>query len=176
MSGKLAAIAILVISALAGAAIYYLQVWGFYYEVPARAEGDVMLVSRQTGQSEPIPYAGFQAIDADSSPIRYRACFTTGLEINGLERIYEPVPKAEPRNGPFWFDCFDAEEIGAELAAGTARAFLSVKNVEFGVDRIVVITDDGRGFAWHDLNNCGEKAYDGSKVGEDCPPRPQPGN
>ncbi|MCX8228299.1 MAG: DUF6446 family protein, partial [Sulfitobacter sp.] len=69
------------------------------------------------------------------------------------------------------FDCFDAAAIGAELAAGTAVPFLSQKNVHFGVDRIVAITDDGRGYIWHDLNDCGDKAYDGTIVGEECPGR-----
>jgi hypothetical protein len=41
------------------------------------------------------------------------------------------------------------------------------------VDRIVAVTDHGQGFAWHELNACGEKAYDGTVVGETCPPRPQ---
>jgi hypothetical protein len=79
---------------------------------------------------------------------------------------------ATPRNAPFWFDCFDAEAIAAELKAGTATAFLSAKNVHYGVDRIVTITQDGRGFVWHDLNDCGDRAYDGTVVGEECPPRP----
>ena len=83
-----------------------------------------------------------------------------------------PAEKAVPRNAPFWFDCFDAAAIGAELKAGQAAAYVSQKNVHYGVDRIVAITADGRGYAWHDLNDCGEKAYDGTVVGEECPPRP----
>ena len=64
-------------------------------------------------------------------------------------------------------------EEGAELEAGTAQAFIGQKNVDFGVDRIVAITQDGRGYVWHDLNHCGEKAYDGTVVGEECPARPK---
>ena len=79
--------------------------------------------------------------------------------------------KAEPRNAPGWFDCFDAEAIGAELEAGTALTFLSQKNFAYGVDRVVAITEDGRGYVWHELNDCGAKAYDGSPTGEACPPR-----
>ena len=85
---------------------------------------------------------------------------------------YVPVEKAVPRNAPHWFDCFDAAAIAAELQAGTALAFMGEKNIRYGVDRIVVLTDDGRGYAWNDLNDCGEKAYDGTVVGEECPPRP----
>ncbi|HBR38682.1 MAG TPA: histidine kinase, partial [Sulfitobacter pontiacus] len=39
-------------------------------------------------------------------------------------------------------------------------------------DRIVAITSDGRGYVWHELNDCGDKAYDGTVVGEACPERP----
>jgi len=49
---------------------------------------------------------------------------------------------------------FDAKFIGAALDAGTARTFLSQKNVHFGVDRVVAITSDGDGYIWHELNDC----------------------
>ena len=65
-----------------------------------------------------------------------------------------------------------AESIDAALEAGSALAFLGQKNVHFGVDQIVAITDDGRGYIWHQLNECGEKSYDGTVVGEACPDRP----
>lgn len=157
---------------IAGVAMYYLQVYGFYRSVPADGVEDVQLVSLVTGQPEPIVYDQFEAIDAESSPIRFRACFSTQASLAMLTETYEMVEDVEPRVGPGWFDCFDAGKIADELEAGTALAFLGGKNVEFGVDRIVVVTSDGRGYIWHDLNHCGEKAYDGTVVGEDCPPRP----
>jgi len=169
MKGKAVVMAILLTAAVMGGAMYYLQVYGYYHEVQAVAGEDVELVSLATGEPEPILYDSFQAIDADSSPIRYRACFTTTMSLAMLSETYEPVEGAQPRIAPGWFDCFDAEEISQALEDGTALAFLGSKNVHFGVDRIVAITADGRGFVWHDLNNCGEKAYDGTVVGEDCP-------
>jgi hypothetical protein len=169
MTGKLLALVIVVTAALAGGAMYYLQVYGYYYEVTPTPGQDVMLV-RQDGAEEPIPYADFRAIDADSSPIRYRSCFTTTLTADDLA-AYVPLTKGEPRVAPGWFDCFDAEEIGQGIEDGTFRVFLSSKNVEFGVDRVVAIAPDGRGFAWHELNDCGHKAYDGTVVGETCPDR-----
>jgi hypothetical protein len=172
MNGKIMGSVILISSLIAGAALYYLQVYGFYTEVAAPAEG-VVLVPLESGEAEVIPIGGFQAIDADSSPIRYRACFTTPYSLALLTETFQMVENATPRNAPGWFDCFDAEAIGAELDAGTALTFLSLKNVHFGVDRIVAITDDGRGYVWHELNDCGEKAYDGTIVGEECPPVPQ---
>ncbi|MEL6465475.1 MAG: DUF6446 family protein [Pseudomonadota bacterium] len=168
MSGKIIGIIIVLSGIIAGAALYYLQVYGFYEEVD---EAEVQLVSVVSDQPEPIPFADFEAIDADSSPIRYRACFTTDLSLALLTETYVGLEDATPRNAPGWFDCFDAAAIAAELDAGTALPFLGEKNVDFGVDRIVAITQDGRGYVWHELNDCGEKAYDGTIVGEECPER-----
>lgn len=168
MSGKIIGIVIMLSALIGGIALYYLQVYGFYEEVQTQ---EVQLVSVVTDMPEPIPFANFEAIDADSSPIRYRACFTTDLSLALLTETYVGLNDVTPRNAPGWFDCFDAPAIAAALDAGTALPFLSQKNVEFGVDRIVAITEDGRGYVWHELNDCGEKAYDGTIVGEECPRR-----
>jgi hypothetical protein len=166
--GKFLAVLLLGSAVIAGASMYYLQVYGLYDEVKT---SDVQLVSVVDDLPESISFDNFQAIDSQSSPIRYRACFTTDLSISLLSETYVGLEKASPRNAPKWFDCFNAAAIGAELAAGTAVPFLGQKNVHFGVDRIVAITDDGRGYIWHDLNDCGDKAYDGTVVGEECPGR-----
>jgi hypothetical protein len=166
--GKFLAVLLLGSAVIAGASMYYLQVYGLYDEVKT---SDVQLVSVVDDLPELISFDNFQAIDSQSSPIRYRACFTTDLSISLLSETYVGLEKASPRNAPKWFDCFNAAAIGAELAAGTAVSFLGQKNVHFGVDRIVAITDDGRGYIWHDLNDCGDKAYDGTIVGEECPGR-----
>lgn len=176
MSGKFVGILIVVCALIAGAGLYYFQVYGFYRAVSAIPGADVKLVSLDTGQSQPIAYGDFQAIDADSSPIRYRACFTTTLSNATLGQTYVSLKNMTPRNGPGWFDCFDAKDIAEALKAGTAQTYLGDKNLSFGVDRIVAVMDDGRGFVWHELNECGEKAYDGTVVGEECPPRDKVGS
>ncbi|MEQ6247464.1 DUF6446 family protein [Sulfitobacter sp. HNIBRBA3233] len=171
MTGKILALAIMISALVAGAALYYLQVYGYYEEVSA-SEAEITLVALGGTDPEEIPFDSFEAIDADSSPIRYRACFTTPLSLAMLTETYEMVENVSPRNAPGWFECFNAEAIGQALDAGTALTFLGAKNVHYGVDRIVAITEDGRGFVWHELNDCGEKAYDGTVVGEECPPAP----
>ena len=88
-----------------------------------------------------------------------------------LSETYVGLEEATPRNAPHWFDCFDAEAIAEALDAGQALLFLGQKNIHFGVDRVVAIHTDGRGFVWHELNECGEKSYDGTIVGEECPAR-----
>ncbi|MEM6760431.1 MAG: DUF6446 family protein [Pseudomonadota bacterium] len=171
MTGKIIGIVLLLSGIIAGAALYYLQIYGFYVEITDGPDANVELVSVVSDAPEPIPYTDFQAIDADSSPIRYRACFRTDLSLPTLTETYVGLDNQTPRNAPGWFDCFDAAAIAAELDAGTALTFLAQKNIHFGVDRVVAITEDGRGYVWHELNDCGEKAYDGTIVGEECPRR-----
>lgn len=170
MSGKIVGIVILVSALIAGAALYYLQIYGFYDDVP---DAQVELVSLTTQEPEEIAADNLQAIDADSSPIRFRACFTHDLSLAMATETYEMTDHTEPRNAPGWFECFDAAAIGGEIEAGTALTFLGAKNVHYGVDRIVALTDDGRGYIWHELNDCGEKSYDGTVIGETCPERPE---
>lgn len=173
MLGKFLAIVLVVSGLAAGGAMYYLQVYGYYDEVTLKPGQDVVLLPLGKDTSLPIAYGDFQAIDASSSPIRYRACFSTSLKPEALAQLFQVSEQKLPRNAPGWFDCFDAEALGEALQAGTATAFVSVKNISYGVDRIVAVTDQGLGYAWHELNACGEKAYDGTVVGETCPPRPQ---
>lgn len=168
MNGKIVGMVIMLSGLIAGIGLYYLQVYGFYEEITG---GDVELVSVVSEMPEPIPFDALTAIDADSSPIRYRACFTTDYSLALLTETYVMADKATPRNAPGWFDCFDAEAIGTALENGTALAFMGQKNIHYGVDRIVAITEDGRGFVWHELNECGEKSYDGTVIGEACPAR-----
>ena len=168
MSGKIVGIVLMLSALIAGAGLYYLQVYGYYEELDG---GEVTLVTLAGELPEPILAEGFRGIDAESSPIRYRACFTTPQSLAMLSETYVMLEEATPRNAPGWFDCFDAAAIAAEIDAGTALVFLGAKNVAYGVDRIVAITEDGRGYAWHELNDCGEKSYDGTVVGEACPPR-----
>jgi hypothetical protein len=171
--GKFLAVAILISALVAGAALYYLQVYHFYEEVAATGTDDVQLTSLVTGAPEPVLYHAFQAIDADSSPIRYRACFTTPMSHPMLTETYELYDRAEPLNAPGWFDCFDAQALGAALEDGRALAFLGQKDIQYGIDRIVAITEDGRGYVWHQINRCGEVVFDGQPAPEDCPEPPQ---
>lgn len=170
MIGKALAILIALLAFVAGVSMYYLQVYAYYDEIDLAPDA-LTLVPKGGGAPEPIPVALPEAIDADSSPLRFRACFDTPLAIPEALATYEEAPEAEPLTAPGWFDCFDAEAIGTALEQGTARAFLAEKNIAYGVDRIIVLTGDGRGYAWHQLNDCGEVAYDGTPTGEECPPR-----
>ncbi|EAQ27411.1 DUF6446 family protein [Roseovarius sp. 217] len=171
--GKILAGAILITALVAGAAMYYLQVYHFYEEVAADGTNDVVLTSLVTGAPEPVLYENFTAIDASSSPIRYRACFTTAMSHAMLSETYEIYERAEPLTAPSWFDCYDAQAIGQALEEGSALAFLGQRDVIYGVDRVVAITEDGRGYVWHQINRCGEVVFDGQPAPADCPEPPQ---
>ena len=67
MSGKLFGGALLVLSIVAGIAMYYLQVYAYYDEVQANGTDDVVMTVLASGQAEPILYEDYQAIDSDSS-------------------------------------------------------------------------------------------------------------
>ena len=170
--GRIMVLAIVLPALVAGAAIYYLQVYAFYRELPPQGPGDVMLTAIATGAPEPLPHEGFRAIDADSSPIRYRACFVTPKSLEALSARYVPYDGAVPREAPAWFGCFDADEIGAALEEGRARAFLGQADIRYGIDRVVAVLPDGRGFVWHQINHCGEVVFDGRPAPEGCPRPP----
>ena len=170
MTGKALAIVLLACMVLAGGGLYYLQVFHFYEEVPPQ-DAVTLTLADGSGQ-ETVPVTGFEAIDASSSPIRFRACFDAGADPGDLAARFERYAGAVPRNAPFWFDCFDADAIGAAIDAGRATVFTGTANREFGIDRVVAVTDAGRGYIWHEVNDCGDKAYDGTPLGEDCPERP----
>lgn len=173
MTGKILA-GVLVLSAIAmGIGLWYTQIYAFYEPVNATGSEDVQMTLLATGEPEAVLYQDFEAIDAESSPIRYRACFTTTMSQALMTETYQSVEKATPLNAPGWFDCFDAAEIGAALQSGEALAFMGVENISYGIDRIVAVMPDGRGFSWHEINTCGKLAFDGEDLPATCPPKPE---
>ena len=164
-------VAMLLMAAVAGGVLYYQQVYAYYDEVQANADA-VLLTSVSTGEAEPVVVENFQGIDAISSPLRYRACFETSLSLAFLTEAYVIIDNPEPRVAPGWFDCFDAAQIGADVKT-EAIAFLGIENVVYGIDRIVAVYPDGRGYAWHQINACGEVVFDGNRPPDDCPPLPE---
>ncbi|MEM6325080.1 MAG: DUF6446 family protein, partial [Pseudomonadota bacterium] len=97
----------MVTALVAGVALYYLQVYAFYEEL-APEDVTIQLTSLTSELPEPIQTADLSAIDSDSSPLRFRACFTTPSSIAALSEGYFIYDAAEPLNAPEWFACFDA--------------------------------------------------------------------
>lgn len=166
MSGRLIAIALVFSGLVAGAAMYWLQVYAFYRTVELGR--DVTLLVQTSEGPEEVSPQGFEAIDATSSPIRFRACFRLEDAADFLDRAV-PAEDAVPLNAPGWFDCFDAAQLGADLAAGRATAVLGEPHVVYGIDRILAIYPNGRGYAWDQINRCGKEVFDGNPPPIGCP-------
>jgi hypothetical protein len=151
-AGKVIVGAIVIVAAVAGAFLWYTAERAYYEPVAFQPGAEIRLVPLTSEQPEAIIVTGIEGIDADSSPIKFRACFTTPLSLAMLTETYRDYPGAEPLIAPRGFDCFDAEAIGRALETGEALAFLSEPNIHPGVDRVVAVFSDGRAFAWHQLN------------------------
>lgn len=151
MNGKIVGGFIVLTAAIAGVAMYWLQVYAFYE--PARFEpgAEIRLTPIIGAEPEVILAENVEGIDAASSPLRFRACFTTTMSQAMLTETYKVYDHATPLVAPGWFDCFDAERIGAALETGEAIAFLSEHDIAPGVDRVVAVFPDGRAYAWHQL-------------------------
>ncbi len=173
VNGGRIAVGFIVISALfAGAFLWYTAESAFYTPVAFRPGAEIRLVPLTSDLPEPILVAGVTGIDADSSPIKFRACFTTPMSLAMLTETYRAYDNAEPLIAPSSFACFDAKAIGEALETGQALAFLSEPNITWGVDRVVAVTADGHGYAWHQINACGREVFDGNPAPEGCPPPP----
>lgn len=173
MIGKILAACIVLTALVAGGAMYYLQVYAYYVTVVVHGSEDVLLTSQVSKQPEAIAYSDFQAIDSNSSPIRYRGCFTTAQSPQMLAQRYQVIKGAEPRVAPGWFACFEADRIGAALESGEAVAFMGTENIHYGIDRIVAVSSDGTGYIWHRINRCGTIVFAGRAAPSDCPKPPE---
>ena len=161
-------VGLLVLAALvAGVGIWWFQTRAFYVTVEDAA---MTVVFADGDEARPVPVEDFRGIDSDSSPIRYRACFQMDAAIVDDAA---PAPDAVPLTAPGWFDCFDAQAIGAALESGEAEAILSRENDPYGIDRVIALFPDGRGYAWTQINRCGEVVFDGRPAPEGCPPPPE---
>ena len=171
--GKFLAIVLVTCGIIAGGAMYYLQVYAYYSTVVPNGSTDVVLKPLDGSVAQAIAYSDYKEIDSNSSPIRYRACFTAENTADELKALYVTTKDAEPLVAPGWFDCFDAKEIGAAIESQSATSFLSIENVSYGIDRIVSVLDDGRGYAWNKINRCGKIAFAGKPLPPDCPTPPE---
>lgn len=149
MKAKYPIIAIFGTAIAAGAGIWYTQEYGYYAEIdPTGLQASVRIETAAGAQ--PLAITDFQGIDADSSPLRWRACFT----LDGpLPADVVPFEGATPLYGPGWFDCFDAEQIGEDIQSGAAQAILSQTDIHPDVDRVLAIYPDGRAFGWQQYND-----------------------
>lgn len=158
--GKIAVGVILLTAVIGGAGLWYTAERAFYEPVAFTPGAEIRLVPLAGDAPEPIVVADVQGIDATSSPIKFRACFTTPLTLAMLTETYRPYEGAVPLVAPSNFPCFDATAIGRALETGEALAFLSEPEIRPGVDRVVAVFGDGRAYAWHQVKGNGATGAD----------------
>ncbi|MBA4489863.1 DUF6446 family protein [Paracoccus sp. S1E-3] len=150
-AGKIMASMIVLSALLAGLAVYYLQVYGFYTPVDEAAGAAELHAVADDMQPIPLAVTEFRGIDAESSPLRYRSCFRI-TDMSALENA-RPFDGATPLVGPNWFSCFSAKALTADLESGAATAYLGQSEIHPDVDRVIAVYPDGRAFAWHQIND-----------------------
>ncbi len=150
-AGRVAVGFIVLSAALGGAFLWYTAERAFYVPVAFTPGAEIRLVPLAGDQPEPILVEGIEGTDAESSPIKFRACFRTPMSLAMLTETYRPYENAVPLIAPTAFPCFDAAAIGAALETGEAVAFLAEPGIHPGVDRVVAVFQDGRAYAWHQL-------------------------
>ena len=151
MNGKFVGGFIVLIAAIAGVSMYWLQEYAYYTPVNFKPGQEILLTPIESGTPEPILADNITGIDADSSPLRFRACFHTPLTLAMLTETYRAYPNPVPLIGPKSFGCFDANAIGEALERGEALAFLSQAEIAPKIDRVVAVFPDGRAYAWHQI-------------------------
>lgn len=151
-AGRIAVGFIVLTAVLGGAVLWYTAERAYYEPVAFQPGQEIRLVPLTGDRPEAIVVQGIEGTDAASSPIKFRACFTTPLSLAMLSETYRAYEGAEPLIAPTSFDCFDAAAIGRALETGEALAFLSEPEIHKGVDRVVAVFSDGRAYAWHQLN------------------------
>jgi hypothetical protein len=91
----------------------------------------------------------YTGIDSETSGLKRRGCFAADPDDFAA---LVPMEKPTPLKAPGWFECFDYASLTQDLEAGRAVAFLAAENEKDGIDRVVAIYPDGRGFEWRQLN------------------------
>jgi hypothetical protein len=166
MRAKPLIVGFLIFCAIFAGALWWFQTRAFY-EVQ-EGTGSILV------QGSELPVAEFEGIDADTSPLKLRACFriADGVAPDALAH----VPAAEdptPLVAPGWFECFDAEALTEGLEEGELRAVTAERNAPWGFDRVIAYSPDGRGWMWRQINRCGRAQFDGDPLPEGCPPPPE---
>jgi hypothetical protein len=141
MKGKIVAFFLVVFPILFGVALYYAQYYAYYEKV-----SDVTAI---TVAGRQVPVHDYEGIDATSSGLKMRGCFTVDpADFAGVTVAENPTPLTPPN----WFTCYDVGTLTTDLKSGAATAYLAKKDDRDGLDLIVAVYPDGRAFQWRQLN------------------------
>jgi hypothetical protein len=158
VNGKIIVTGMLLTAAVAGIGLWYSIERAYYVTVT-----DVVAVTVK-GVLQPVSV--YQGIDADTSPLKMRACFK-------VDWAYVPTDDhkdtATPLRAPRSFDCFDAGQMTDDLQTGAATVILADQNHPYGFDTYITQYADGRAYMWRQINACGEAQFSGNDLPEGCP-------
>ena len=141
MSGRRLVQGFLVFLVVFVAALIWTQFFAYYHRVTGIEALDVA--------GRDVPVSGYQGIDGTSSPLKLRGCML--LETSALMGL-PPAVDAAPLTAPFWFRCFDARQLGEDIASGAATAYAAARDTPEGFDRMLAVYPDGRAYLWRQLN------------------------
>ncbi len=140
--GKFVAFMLVGFPLIFGAVLYYFQYYAYYEEVTGVTS--IMVEGRE------VPITNYEGIRAESSNLKMRGCFNVDpAEFEGVAIAEDAVPLTPPS----WFECYDVEALTHDLEAGEATAYYATMDDREGMDLIVMVYPDGRGFQWRQLND-----------------------
>jgi len=142
-SGKLMAGGIVAFGAIFGIGMWYSQVYAYYEEVTG--------LSEVTVGGEPFAVSGYTGISAQTSPLKMRGCFTFE-DPKAAITAGKLADDAVPLKPPYWFDCFDPEQILTDIESGAATPIMAGLDEGDGADLYMAIYPDGRAYRWRQPN------------------------
>ncbi len=158
MKGSVLMGSMLVAAAAMGIGLWYSTEKAYYVEITD--------VEEVMAYGDAFPVSNYRGIDADTSPLKMRACFNVDWDYFPTDEFKNV---ATPLIAPKSFDCFDAKKIGADLQSGDATAILSDENNPFGFNTFIAQYADGNAFMWRQMNACGKAHFGGDPLPEGCP-------
>ena len=106
----------------------------------------IKLARKADAATEEIEIKNAKATSDNALPESFWACFEVTQHLLDKLDSYQRVDAASPPKPMSSLECFDADQIAKDVASGNATAFQGEKYIVS--ERIVVVYDDGRGFAW----------------------------
>ena len=142
-SGKVLAGGIVAFAAVFGVGMWYAQVYAYYEEVTD--------ISEVTVGNGTFAVSAYNGINAPTSPLKMRGCFTL-TDPEGAIVAGQLAEDAVPIKPPYWFECFDTEQIQSDIESGKATPIMAGLDEGDGADLYMAIYSDGRAYRWRQPN------------------------
>jgi len=139
---------------------------GLWYSIERAYYTSVSDVTQMASYDKLLPVTEYEGIDADTSPLKMRACFKVNWPYVASDQ-HKAI--ATPLRAPRFFDCFNAKTMSDDLETGNATAVLLDENRPFGFNTYVAQYPDGRAYMWRQINACGDAWFSGNDLPAGCP-------